>query len=294
MECIDSALNQTCEDFELIIVNDNSPYDVEGIIKNYNDSRIKYYKNSVGFGVEKVVGNWNRCLEYAHGDYIICMGDDDKLLPNFLEDLSTLINKYPDLDIYYSRTQLINEKSIIFETLPIRPEQESVYEMILRRWNGGSMFIGDYCYRVSSLRARGGFYDLPFAWGSDAISAYEAAKQKGIANTHRPGFQYRVNQHSISSNSNNINGKIFAIKQERKWFEDFFRQDAPNSKDQKILLQLRSMMHSHFVHMVSADIIHGVMCHPMQQIKYWTPQRKEIGLSRWELIKCFIHGVIGK
>lgn len=154
------------------------------------------------------------------------------------------------------------------------------------------MFIGDYCYRVSALRARCGFYDLPFAWGSDAISAYEAARKSGIANTSVPGFQYRVNRHSISSHTDNIDGKIRALKLERKWFDDFFEGNPEEEQDLKILASLRRMKHAHFVHMLSADIIHGVMCNPIQQMRYWIANRKDTGLSRWELLKCVIHGLI--
>ena len=44
-EAIDSVLNQTYTKFELIIVNDKSPENIEEIISTYNDKRIRYYKN---------------------------------------------------------------------------------------------------------------------------------------------------------------------------------------------------------------------------------------------------------
>lgn len=68
-ECIDSILAQTYKNFEVIIVNDASPQDLDSIVKRYDDPRIHYYKNKVGFGAEHVVGNWNKYLEYATGDY---------------------------------------------------------------------------------------------------------------------------------------------------------------------------------------------------------------------------------
>lgn len=72
-ECIDSILAQTYKNFELIIVNDASPQDLDSIVSKYDDQRIRYYKNKVGFGAEHVVGNWNKCLEYATGDYVIVL-----------------------------------------------------------------------------------------------------------------------------------------------------------------------------------------------------------------------------
>ncbi len=67
-ECIDSILAQTYKNLELIIVNDASPQDLDSIVSKYDDPRIRYYKNEVGFGAEHVVGNWNKCLEYAIGN----------------------------------------------------------------------------------------------------------------------------------------------------------------------------------------------------------------------------------
>ena len=70
-ECIDSILSQTCHDFELIIVNDASPEDLHSVVRQYSDSRIYYYVNEKNCGAVNVVDNWNKCLEYAKGDFII-------------------------------------------------------------------------------------------------------------------------------------------------------------------------------------------------------------------------------
>ena len=85
-ECIESILVQTYDNYELIIVNDASPEDLDSIVSSFEDSRIRYYKNEIGFGGYNVVLNWNKCLDYCTGDYMICMGDDDKLLPCCLEE----------------------------------------------------------------------------------------------------------------------------------------------------------------------------------------------------------------
>ncbi len=292
-ETIESVLAQIYEDFELIIVDDYSPEDIKSVTDSFVDDRIRYYRNKTNYGAENVVDNWNRCLELAQGNYFICMGDDDRLKPNFLLDLANLIDKYPGLDVYYSRTELIDENSLVLEILDKRPERESVYEMIWNRWNGGRMLVGDYCYRTDSLRSRGGFYHLPYAWGSDAISAYEAGKKAGIANTQEVGFQYRVNRQSISSTTNNIEGKIKAIKAERKWFEDFFVKEPESFADKEILYNLRNSIDEHFVHMYSADIISGIKACPLNQTRYWLSKRKEIGMRRWDMLKCIIHGFCG-
>ena len=90
-ECIDSILAQTYKDFELIIINDASPEDLDSVVECYKDSRIRYYVNETNCGALNVVDNWNKCLDYALGEYLILMGDDDKLLPYCLEEYVKMI-----------------------------------------------------------------------------------------------------------------------------------------------------------------------------------------------------------
>ena len=56
-ECIDSILKQTICDFEVIIVNDASPEDIDSIVLSFNDRRIKYYKNTINYGAVDVDHN---------------------------------------------------------------------------------------------------------------------------------------------------------------------------------------------------------------------------------------------
>ena len=290
-ECIKSVLGQKYKNFEIIIVNDNSPEDIYSIVNSFSDSRIRYYKNKIGFGAENVVGNWNKCLEYTKGDFIICMGDDDRLKPNFLTDINNLIQKYPDLDVYFSRTEIINEKSQVIRVLDERPERESVYEMIQRRKEGRNMCIGDYCYRTNALRMKGGFYDLPFAWGSDAITSYMMAGQKGIANTKEPGFQYRVNSQTISSSSSNVEGKMEAIMKERNWFRQFYETVPVDENDSILYEALKSDNDGYFERMASGDLIKDINNYPIVSSFKWLRGRKKYGFSLSFIVKCIARGI---
>ena len=68
-ECIDSILAQTYKNFELIIVNDASPQDLDSIVSKYDDSCSRYCNNKVGFGDVFFYGNWNKCIVYTAGYY---------------------------------------------------------------------------------------------------------------------------------------------------------------------------------------------------------------------------------
>lgn len=80
-EAIQSILEQTFEDFELIIVNDGSTDKTETIIKSFNDSRINYiYQENMGPSAAA-----NTALRNAKGKYIALMSGDDVCYPNRLE-----------------------------------------------------------------------------------------------------------------------------------------------------------------------------------------------------------------
>lgn len=215
-EAIESVLAQTFPDFELIIVNDASPEDLDSIVNHFKDPRIHYFKNKKNCGALRVVDNWNKCLSYVTGDYIICMGDDDKLLPNCLEEYNKLIEKYPSLDVYHGWTQIIDEHSNIREMQEARPEREGVYSALWHRLHGRLQYIGDFLYRTSTLRESGGFFFTPMAWGSDDVTAFRAMERKGVANTQVPVFQYRQSSITLTSSSH-ADVKMQGVVQTYDW-----------------------------------------------------------------------------
>lgn len=79
---IDSVLNQTIEDMEIIIVNDGSEDDTYNVVKEYDDSRIRYIEHSDNKG-QNVARNTG--LRAAEGQYISYLDSDDILLPRHLE-----------------------------------------------------------------------------------------------------------------------------------------------------------------------------------------------------------------
>lgn len=220
-ECLDSILAQTFDDFELIIVNDKSPFDISDEIKNLSDYRINYHVNHVNCGSEHVVDNWNKCLKHARGEYFILMGDDDVMCVNYLEEFDRLIHEYPDVDVLHCRSYLINEESSVVSITETRPEFESVYDSIIQRIKGSRLFfISDYVYKTEVLKKNGGFFKLPLAWASDDITSYIAAASNGIAHTNKPLFKYRLSNHTIST-TGNVLLKMDAIMQEEQWLKDF-------------------------------------------------------------------------
>ena len=96
-KCLDSVINQTLEDIEIICINDESPDNCAKILEEYQkkDSRIIVLnqKNS-GQGSAR-----NRGLEIARGKYIQFLDSDDFYEPNCCEEMYNLMEKYQDIDV---------------------------------------------------------------------------------------------------------------------------------------------------------------------------------------------------
>jgi glycosyltransferase involved in cell wall biosynthesis len=85
-ECIESIISQTFSDFELLIVDDLSSDRTLEIAEEYasRDSRIVIVRNPENLGL---VGNWNRCIELAKGEWIKFVFQDDIIEPTCLDKL---------------------------------------------------------------------------------------------------------------------------------------------------------------------------------------------------------------
>lgn len=93
--CIDSVLNQTCRDFELILVDDGSPDNCGIICDAYaeKDCRIRVvHKPNGGLSDARNAG-----LDVATGKYIYFLDGDDSIRPNLLEILIPIMEKGADL-----------------------------------------------------------------------------------------------------------------------------------------------------------------------------------------------------
>lgn len=82
-ETIQSVLDQTYRNFELVISDDYSGDKTVDVIKGFTDRRIRLYTGDKNLGIE---GNWNRALKLAGGKYIKLVCGDDLLYPECLEE----------------------------------------------------------------------------------------------------------------------------------------------------------------------------------------------------------------
>jgi glycosyltransferase involved in cell wall biosynthesis len=284
-ETIDSVLAQTYQNYEIVIVNDASPYDLDRIVSKFDDPRINYFKNEKNCGAKDVVDNWNICLSHASGEFVMCIGDDDKLTPRCLLDFIDLIKKYPDLDLYHARSEIIDDNSNFVCLLEKRPVWESVYSLMYYPRN---THLGDWLFRTETLRKNGGFYKLPYGWQSDDISAFIAAASHGVANTQEVGFQYRGNGLSISHDLTCIEDKINAVHHAIKWRINFVTERVPeNAKDKELANLIKRHAKRHGDKAIDDMVEFDIRKNFCKRSWFWNINRNKYDIS-WPRYLCCV------
>lgn len=201
-EAIESILNQTYHDFELVIVDDASPENLKEIVDKFDDDRIRFYRNAVNVGGKNLVRQWNCCISYAKGDYVILASDDDIYSPEYLETFLLLIKKYPEVNVFRPRIQKIDANGRITDIDAHLTEYMSDLEYIYY-YSRGFLFSGipQYIFKISALKEIGGFVDLPAAWFSDDLTVLSLIGN-GIVSSPRILFSFRISDINISAKRN--------------------------------------------------------------------------------------------
>lgn len=136
-KCIDSLVNQTKKELEIILINDGSTDNSEKIIKEYKDDRIKYIKNeNQGIGITR-----NEGIAKAQGKYLMFIDSDDYLEKNTCELLFNKAEK-DNLDMVicdfyreYENGEKKEERIVNFENTTIKETPELLYKVNLSPWN---------------------------------------------------------------------------------------------------------------------------------------------------------------
>lgn len=122
--CFDSALNQSYENFELILVDDFSPdSQVKQILKQYESHvKVKVFYNQKNLHVSKTM---NKAILNADGKYIAFLDCDDELYPYSLQEVVSYIQKQENEPVYISSKAAIIDKkgkTIFFWQRPKKPK----------------------------------------------------------------------------------------------------------------------------------------------------------------------------
>lgn len=152
LEAVDSALNQTFRDLEVVIVDDGSTDNTGQIAQGIQDPRVRYIRQE-NRGVSAAL---NTAWRAAKGKFLAMLGSDDVWLPNQLEQLVPVLEADANLGLVYARAQGMDAKGKPLpqilgapEKFPGRPLESILY---------GDFVCGIAAvFRRDSLERLGGF-----------------------------------------------------------------------------------------------------------------------------------------
>jgi glycosyltransferase involved in cell wall biosynthesis len=169
-EAIDSLLDQTFADFELIISDNASTDRTAAICQDYaeRDPRISYYRQQRNIGGS---GNFNFLLAQARSRYFKWAGSDDVCKPSLLQSCFDILEREPKVVLAYSRVDKIGEDGsnlgVFTEGMDLReasPLARFSRQIRMHGWLAPTQVYG--LVRTDLLRALGGLGPFP---GSDLV-----------------------------------------------------------------------------------------------------------------------------
>lgn len=193
-QTINSVLDQSFNDWELIVINDGSQDTTLDIILQFNNPHIKVfsYPNS---GLPK---SRNRGLEHAVGEFVSFLDADDLWTPDKLDSQFQALQANPQAAVAYSWTNCIDEKSKFLRRGTYISATGNVYaNLLLLNFleNGSNPLI-----RRDALNLVGGFDESLNAAQDWDIYLRLAANYAFVA-VPSPQILYRISSNSMSTNA---------------------------------------------------------------------------------------------
>lgn len=228
LRAIDSVLNQTWNNIEVIIVNDNIPnseFDIETnkkLEKYKNDSRVKTVSTSgqTGGGAAR-----NFAIKHCTGDYVAFLDDDDRFLSEKLEK-QLLFMQENDLDMCYQDVKWFNQDEKLVEYRKMDYVDDFSKESLIRYHILHSISpTAIYMIKREKLLETDGFGEV--IMGQDwflMLRCIEADMKIG----YMPGayvVQYLHNGERISLGQNKIKGENLLYEYKRKYYNYLTKDD---------------------------------------------------------------------
>lgn len=187
VESIESILNQTFHDFELIILNDGSTDNSESIITSFLDVRIHTENRKHGF-----IASLNAGLEKARGKYIARMDADDIMLPDRLSVQVAFMEKHPEIAVCGSFAEYFGNLNRIVNV------EKKHFNILLTMFTSNPLINPTTIIRRSALGMNRYVNSYPYAEDYKLWTDLVLQGQK-FANIPQVLLRYRVSSSQVSS-----------------------------------------------------------------------------------------------
>ena len=105
-ETIESVLNQTYSNIEVVVVDDCSKDNTVEIVNNIKDSRVRLICNEKNLGM---TGNWNKCISESKGKYVKLLPGDDFIYKDCIERSLNVLKKHKEVSLVVVGSHLVDD-----------------------------------------------------------------------------------------------------------------------------------------------------------------------------------------
>lgn len=157
---VESVIAQESPDWQLVVVDNHYPDSRPGEwVSNLGDSRVSYLRNEKNLGVN---GNLRRCLEVSTAPYVVIMGADDLLHPNYVSLMNRAVTQYPEATFLQPRVRVVDQHG-----RATRPLTDLVKTVLMPPRNRDHVLTGQ---RLAVSLLRGNWLYFPaITWKREAI-----------------------------------------------------------------------------------------------------------------------------
>jgi glycosyltransferase involved in cell wall biosynthesis len=191
-----TVLDQTFEDFELLIIDDGSPDDTENVVKAFHDPRVRYVKHAQNQGEG---GARNTGIQHAEGEYIAFLDDDDEWLPDKLQLQVALLDSQPQ-QVGFVHSALINfyadTGAELEKRRPVDQVSGNVFDKLLAE---NFVILSTVLIRKACFDAVGPF-DVSIPAGLDYDMWVRIAQTYEFAYIDVPLIKYRIHLNNLGRN----------------------------------------------------------------------------------------------
>lgn len=108
-QAVESVLAQDFDAWELVVVEDPSDRMAQGVINDYQDSRIRYYPNAQR---TSLIAQRNKTIKLSRGEFLAMLDSDDISDPQRLSKQLAYLEQHPDLGVLGSQLAIIDDQGI--------------------------------------------------------------------------------------------------------------------------------------------------------------------------------------
>ena len=153
---LQSALNQTYKNIEVIVSDNCSQDETESVVKGFGDSRISYFRQKENVGA---VRNCNFCLEQSRGEYFLLLLDDDVVDDDFISICMDAVTPHHEPGIIVTGVRQIDSAGNVLSASRNQANGGSTADFILG-WFGGRvpLYLCNTVFHAKRLRELGGLH----------------------------------------------------------------------------------------------------------------------------------------